>query len=136
GPGLLHRGRQHRHPGPADGPQGPPHRRRRVGLAQLTAIGGAAIEGSYYSNHSAPDQPNMKEFVTKYKAAFNGETPDALGGLGYDAMMVLFDAMKRSPSLKGTDLAAAIAQTKNFKGVTGNITIDKEHNAEKAVVIV
>src|SRR5690606_32258974 len=79
--------------------------------SQLVAIGGSAIEGAYYSNHSAPDQPNMKEFVEKYRAAY-GATPDALGGLGYDAMMVLFDAMKRAKSLEGKDLARAIAQTK------------------------
>lgn len=103
--------------------------------SQLPAIGGQAIEGSYYSNHSAPDQPNMKEFVEKYKAAY-GATPDALSGLGYDAMMVLFEAMKRAKSLDGRDLARAIAETKDFHGVTGDITIDREHNAQKRVVIV
>ena len=103
--------------------------------AELSGIGGSAIEGAYYSNHSAPDQPNMKDFVAKYKAKYNA-TPDALGGLGYDAMMVLFDSMKRAKSLDGKDLAAAIAQTKDFKGVTGDITIDKDRNAKKAVVIV
>lgn len=103
--------------------------------SQLAAIGKDAIEGSYYSNHSSPDQPNMKDFVEKYQREY-GATPDALGGLGYDAMMVLFDAMKRAKSLNGPDLAEAIAQTKDFKGVTGNITIDKNHNAQKGVVIV
>jgi len=103
--------------------------------SQLTAIGQTSIEGCYYSNHSAPDQPNMKDFVAKYKAKY-GATPDALGGLGYDAMMVLFDSMKRAKSLEGKDLSEAIAQTKDFKGVTGTITIDKDHNAQKGVVIV
>lgn len=103
--------------------------------SQLTAIGKEAIEGAYYSNHSAPDQPNMKDFVEKYKKAY-GETPDALGGLGYDAMMVLADSMKRAKGLKGPELAKAIAETRNFKGVTGNITIDKNHDAQKEVVIV
>jgi len=51
-------------------------------------------------------------------------------------MMVLYDSMKRAKSLEGKDLAAAIAETKDFKGVTGNITIDKDHNAQKGVVIV
>ena len=103
--------------------------------SQLAAIGGSSIEGCYYSNHSAPDQPNMKDFVAKYQKQFNA-TPDALGGLGYDATAVLFDAMKRAKSLGGKDLAEAIAQTKDLKGVTGNITIDKDHNAQKGVVIV
>ena len=104
--------------------------------SQLPVIGGAAVEGCYYSNHSAPDQPNMQAFIEKYKAAYGGRTPDALGGLGYDAMLLLFDAMKRAPSLAGRDLAKAIGETVDFVGGTGNITIDKDHNARKAVVIV
>ncbi len=105
---------------------------------QLTAIGKDAIEGSYYSNHSAPDQPNSNigAFIEKYKGEYSGQTPDALTGLGYDAAMVLFDAMKRSKSLEGPALAKAIAETKNFQGVTGVITIDKNRNAKKPIVIV
>jgi branched-chain amino acid transport system substrate-binding protein len=105
---------------------------------QLGAIGKDAIEGSYYSNHSAPDQPNSNigEFINKYKSEYSGQTPDALTGLGYDAMMVLFDAMKRAKSLEGKDLAKAISETKDFKGVTGTITIDKNRNAAKPIVIV
>jgi branched-chain amino acid transport system substrate-binding protein len=78
----------------------------------------------------------MREFVTKWRKRHNNETPDALAGLGYDAMMVLFDSMKRAKSLGGKDLAQAIAQTRDFKGVTGTITMDKDHNAQKGVVIV
>lgn len=104
--------------------------------AEFGKIGGKAVEGAYYSNHSSPDQPDMKSFVEKYKAEYGGQTPDALGGLGYDAMMVLFDSMKRAKSLSGKDLAQAIGETKDFPGVTGKITIDEKHNAKKAVVIV
>ncbi|MFO1095199.1 MAG: ABC transporter substrate-binding protein [Planctomycetaceae bacterium] len=76
----------------------------------------------------------IQEFITKYKAAY-GAVPDGLAALGYDAAMLLFDAMKRAPSLKGDDLAAAIAQTKGFQGVTGNISIDEHRNAVKPAVI-
>ncbi len=105
---------------------------------QLAKIGGQAIEGSYYSNHSAPDQPNsdIGAFIAKYKAEYQGQMPDALGGLGYDSAMVLFDAMKRAKSLAGKDLRDAIAATKDFKGVSGVITIDKNRNAFKPIVIV
>lgn len=109
---------------------------------QLGKIGGEAIEGSYYSNHSAPDQPDsdISAFVAKYQAAYDGQLPDALGGLGYDAAMVLFDSMKRTlaetKGLKGKDLARSIASTKDFKGVTGSITIDKNRNANKPIVMV
>lgn len=105
---------------------------------QLGKIGGEAIEGAYYSNHSASDQPdsNIGDFINRYKSAYNGQMPDALGGLGYDAMMVLFDAMKRAKSLEGKDLRDAIAATKGFKGVSGVITIDKNRNAQKPIVMV
>lgn len=105
--------------------------------AELAKIGGQAVEGSYFSNHYAPDQDSakVKEFVAKYQKA-HGQVPDALAALGYDAAGLLFDAMKRSKSLGGKDLAAAIAATKNFEGVTGSITIDDERNARKPVVMV
>jgi branched-chain amino acid transport system substrate-binding protein len=55
--------------------------------------------------------------------------------LGYDAARLLFDAMGRSASLDGKSLAAAIAATRDFAGVTGKITIDAERNAKKAAVV-
>jgi branched-chain amino acid transport system substrate-binding protein len=105
---------------------------------QLAAIGKEAIEGCYYSNHYAPDQPSeeIKAFVEKYKGAYGGQTPDGLAALGYDAAKVLFDSMKRAKSLGGKDLAAAIAATKDFRGVTGVISIDKNRDATKAAVVV
>lgn len=104
---------------------------------QLGKIAGKAIEGSYYSNHYAPDQDDarVKEFIAKYKADF-GSTPDGLAALGYDAAKLLFDAMKRAKSLGGKDLAAAIAATRDFQGVTGNISIDAQRNATKPAVVV
>jgi branched-chain amino acid transport system substrate-binding protein len=62
--------------------------------------------------------------------------PDGLAALGYDAARLLFDAMNRAASLDGKTLAAAIAATKDFAGVTGKITIDPERNARKSAVIV
>jgi branched-chain amino acid transport system substrate-binding protein len=105
--------------------------------SKLTEIGGKAIEGSYYSNHYSFDEerPEVQEFVTKYKAKF-GEIPDGLAALGYDAARVLFLAMERSPSLAGRDLAKAIAETKDFAGVTGKITLDANRDAQKQAVIV
>ncbi len=105
---------------------------------QLGKIAKQAIVGSYYSNHYAPDQedPRVKEFIAKYKSDFGGATPDGLAALGYDAAKILFDSMKRAKSLGGKDLRDAIAATKDFPAVTGNITIDAKRNAVKAAVIV
>ncbi len=104
---------------------------------ELGKNAGDAINGCFYSNHYAPDQPTeaIKTFVTKYKAQF-GSTPDGLAALGYDAANVLFDSMARAKGDKGKDLRDAIGATTDFKAVTGNITINKQRDAVKQVVIV
>jgi len=105
--------------------------------SKLAEIGGDAIEGSFYSNHYSPDQPSpeVKQFVEKFTAKF-GQMPDGLAALGYDATLILADAMKRAKSLDGKDLAAAIAATQDFAAVTGTISIDANRNASKAAVVV
>ncbi len=103
---------------------------------KLTEIGGDAIEGSYYANHYSFEEtrPAVKQFVAAFKARW-GVVPDGLAALGYDAAGVLFDAMDRSPSLDGEPLAAAIAATKGYPGVTGKITLDADRNPVKSAVM-
>jgi branched-chain amino acid transport system substrate-binding protein len=103
---------------------------------KLFELGGAAVEGSYFSNHYSPDDPNprIQKFIADYKAAF-GSVPDALAALGYDAAMVAVDAMKRAPTLDRAAVRDAIAATKNFPGVTGTITLDDKRNATKSAVV-
>ena len=96
---------------------------------KLLEIGGKALEGSFYANHYffGDPAPLVRNFVQKYKERF-GATPDALAALGYDAAHVLADAMKRSNGKFGADLRDAIAQTKDYSGVTGMITIGPDRN--------
>lgn len=103
---------------------------------QLGKIAKDAIVGSYFSNHTAPDQPSLQDFVAKYKKEHNNEIPDALAGLGYDAASIVFEAMRSCKEITPQAVRDALAATKGFKGVTGDITIDKNRNATKALVIV
>ncbi|MCC6286089.1 MAG: ABC transporter substrate-binding protein [Phycisphaerales bacterium] len=100
------------------------------------ANAGDALNNCYFTNHySHEDQrPEVQAFVKKYQSTY-GSVPDGLAALGYDAAMLLFDAMERAPSLDGKDLAGAIAATKGFAGVTGSITIDANRNAAKSIVV-
>jgi branched-chain amino acid transport system substrate-binding protein len=104
--------------------------------SKLFELGGAAVEGSFFSNHYSADDPNprIQKFIADYKAAY-GSVPDALAALGYDAAMVAVDAMKRAQSLDRTGVRNAIAATKNFPGVTGMITLDERRNATKPAVV-
>jgi branched-chain amino acid transport system substrate-binding protein len=97
---------------------------------------GTALDGCYFSDHYAKedDRPEVKNFLTKFKAEYNQE-PDSMAALGYDAANLLFDAMQRAGTTDGKALAAAINSTKDFKAVTGNISIDEHRNAKKGAVI-
>lgn len=98
---------------------------------------GNALEGSFFSTHASIDDPNPKiqDFVRKYKAKYNGKTPDTMALLAYDAGMVLFDAIKKAGSTEGPKIKDAIANTRDFPGVSGNITINGERNAVKPAVV-
>jgi branched-chain amino acid transport system substrate-binding protein len=98
--------------------------------------GAAALEGYIYSNHYTPDssEERVQAFVKKYTARWH-HVPDALAALGYDAGGMLVDALKRSKSLDGPDLRDAIATTKDYPGVTGDITLDAHRNPSKSAVV-
>jgi len=104
--------------------------------AKLAEIGGDALEGCFYSNHysSQETRPIVKEFVEKYQKKHN-EVPDVMAALGYDAGLVICDALARAKSTDGADLAAALSATKDVPGVTGAITLDADRNARKPAVV-
>lgn len=103
---------------------------------RLWEIGGKALNGCYFSNHYSVDDPSpaVQKFVSDYKAKY-GAVPDALAALGYDAARILAEAIRRANSTDGAKVRDALAQTKDFSGVTGKITIDKDRNAIKPVVM-
>src|SRR5262249_24335636 len=91
----------------------------------------------YFSNHYSVEYPDkrVQDFVQAYKRKYGEDkVPDAMAALGYDATKILADAIKRSGGTSGEALRKAIAETKDFPGVTGDITIDEARNAKKAVV--
>jgi branched-chain amino acid transport system substrate-binding protein len=105
---------------------------------QLIEIGGAAMEGTYFSTHYSAENktPAITSFLEKFKQRFNQETPDAMAALGYDSALVLIDAIKRAGTTESAKLREAIATTKGYTGVTGTTTLDAQRNANKAAVVV
>lgn len=96
-----------------------------------------ALEGTYFSNHYSLDDTSaaVKEFSRRYREMFDGEDPGAMSALGYDAMMLVADAIERAGTTESNAVRDAIASTAGFVGVTGAITIDDQHNAEKSAVV-
>ncbi|HET6973553.1 MAG TPA: ABC transporter substrate-binding protein [Pyrinomonadaceae bacterium] len=104
---------------------------------QLYKIGGTALNGSYFTNHYSPfdTAPNVVKFVNDYKKRYNS-TPDALAATAYDAANIMFDAIKRSKSLSGTDIRDALQATNAFPGVTGTVTFNQNRDAVKPIVMI
>jgi branched-chain amino acid transport system substrate-binding protein len=108
------------------------------GSPQLMQIAGAtALNNTYFCNHfsASSTEPKVQAFVKAYKAKYNSE-PDGFAALGYDAALVLMDAIQRAGSTDTAKITAALAATKDLQGVSGVITMDKNHNPVKAAVII
>jgi branched-chain amino acid transport system substrate-binding protein len=105
--------------------------------ASIWEIGREALNNCYISNHYSVDDPSpaIQNFIQDYKARYAGEVPDAVAALAYDATKVLAEAIKRAGTTDGAKLKDAIAQTKDFPGVTGTLTIDGQRNAVKPAVV-
>ena len=103
---------------------------------ELIAVGGPAVEGCYFSNHfsNQSTEPQVVAFVKAYRDTYH-EDPDAMVALGYDALKLLADAMKRAGTSDPAKVNAAIAATKEFPGVTGKITLDEHRNPTKPAVM-
>ena len=104
---------------------------------ELWQLGGDALNGAYISTHYSVDDPSpaIQTFVDLYKQRYGNLLPDAHAALAYDAARLLFDAIARTESTAGDKLREALAQTKNFNGVTGVISMDADRNAVKPAVV-
>jgi branched-chain amino acid transport system substrate-binding protein len=125
---------------------------------QLTRIGGAAMEGCYFSTHQSMENPDplVQNFVKGYQAKWK-KMPDALAALGYDAARLLLASLQRLAAqdpqsflalqgpADGSHRAArqaaqrklrdVIAATRDFTGVTGKSRLDADRNAVKSAVV-
>ncbi|HUI24984.1 MAG TPA: ABC transporter substrate-binding protein [Candidatus Kryptonia bacterium] len=100
-------------------------------------IGGKFVDGAYFTNHYSEEEqrPEVQKFIADYRRAYGGKTPDAMAVLGYDAMKMMADAIRRAGSTDGPAIRDALAATKDFAGVSGRITIGPDRNAQKAIVV-
>ncbi len=97
----------------------------------------SAAQGDFYTDHFTADDPTprVQEFVAAYQAANKGTKPGAMAVLGYDCGLVMADAITRAGKVDPAAIRDALAQTKNFPGASGDITIDEHHNARKSIVM-
>jgi len=103
---------------------------------EMLAIAGNAIYGGYFTNHYSPDNPRseVQNWVKKYQQRY-GTKPDALATLGYDAALLLLEALKHAPNAQPDEIRQALAQVRDYPCVSGNITFDQFGNPIKSAVV-
>ena len=104
---------------------------------EFRKIGGSAVEGVIFSSHFSKEAQVTrltKVFLEEYEKAHSEEV-NAFSALGFDAYLVLLDAIKRAGTTDSEKIRMALADTENFEGATGRITLDQNGDAEKSAVI-
>lgn len=106
--------------------------------AKLPEIAGkAALENTFFSSLYSPDDTSdlNKDFVAEYKKAYN-TNPDVFAALAYDSTLLIAKAIEDAGSADPAKIAEAMAKIKGFKGVSGEVTFNEEHNPIKSAVII
>ena len=101
-------------------------------------IGGKAVEGAIFSTFfdaAKPATSETEKFIAEFKKAFPDKEPAGVAALGYDAYLLIIDAIKRANSADPEKIKEAINQTKDFMGASGIVTLDENRNAIKSAVI-
>ena len=89
---------------------------------ELIKLSNGTVEGDYFANHYASDiaTPTAKKFIDAYAKQY-GNIPDDVAALTYDSMGLLFEAIKKSPTLDRKVVRDSLATLVNYPGVTGDI---------------
>ncbi len=113
------------------------------GSAETVTLCGEACYGLFFSSHyaAAGAKGATKAFIDRYQETY-GYTPDDVAALTWDALRLAQQAIANAGKISGRiekDRAAvrdALAQIKNFEGITGNMTFTEEGDPIKCAVIV
>jgi branched-chain amino acid transport system substrate-binding protein len=106
------------------------------GSPEIIKLGGADMEGHYFSTHYAPDiaTPAAQSFIKAYKEKYNG-VPDDVAALTYDSFMLLFQAIKAAGKPDRQAVRDALAGVTRFEGVTGVLEFKGTGDPVKSAVI-
>ena len=105
----------------------------------LVEMGGVPQSNNvYFATHVALESsdPLVSNFVAAYKAKTGHAPENGFAALGYDAMNLIADAIKRAGSEDPKAIRDALNATKGFKAVTGEISFETGRVPKKSVTII
>ncbi len=105
---------------------------------EFLSVGGAEVEGIFFSTFFAREMSATEEagiFLDEYAKMYPNKEPAAVTALGYDAYILILNAIEQAGSTDSVAIRDAIAATTAFEGVTGAITLNADGDAVKDAVI-
>jgi branched-chain amino acid transport system substrate-binding protein len=105
--------------------------------ALIKVPGAKLAHDLYFATHSFECQtrPEVRSFIRAYRQEYGRAPENAFAALGFDALGMLAAAINRAGTTAPSSLGQALAQTKNYPGVTGNISYRPGHAPLKPVAI-
>jgi branched-chain amino acid transport system substrate-binding protein len=102
---------------------------------QLLELAGKAADGLLLISSFFPgsNNPQVRAFVPAFQAKY-GKIPSKFSAHSYDAVRLIVDAIRRSGSTDRAKVRDALAVTKGFHGVIGDITIGPDREIELAYI--
>jgi len=101
---------------------------------KILEIAGNAAEGTIFSSRvydPKSEETVVRKFVDAYIAKYGSE-PDIYAGLAYDAMKIAALAIERG-RVKSDGIKKSLYGVKDFPGVTGTTTLDKNGDVMKPI---
>ncbi len=93
---------------------------------ELVGVGGTGAENVFFTTHAFMDAENgtdkIKAFINAYNTEYGNAPESAFAALGYDAVYLMADAIKRAGVAEPKAIRDALAATSGFVGVTGTVT--------------
>lgn len=106
---------------------------------KLAEIAGAEnVSNVYYVSHfseNAPASDKVSAFIKAFKDEYK-KTPNSFNALAYDSVYMIKDSLEKAGEVDSQKLTDELANLKDFDGVTGEMSMDKDHNPEKAAVVI
>lgn len=106
--------------------------------SKLPEIAGKdALNNTFFTNLYSPDDTSdlNKKFVEEYQKAYKAK-PDVFAALAYDCALLVAQAIEDAKSAEPAKISEAMAKIKGFKGVSGEVTFNEQHNPIKSAVII
>ncbi|HCQ8740232.1 TPA: ABC transporter substrate-binding protein, partial [Enterococcus faecalis] len=103
----------------------------------VETAGASNVKNVYYTGHfstKALATDKVESFVEAFEKKYNKQ-PSSFNALAYDSVYMIKQAIENEGKATPEAIDKGLTNLKDFEGVTGKISMDKEHNPVKSAVV-